>query len=82
MSIRDSDRLVEAVLPAGAKGQPAKGCYGRRRDSRGLKGFYDPKKGKRGAVVEYVGLALVEWLMSQERWDEAESVLDSLKDEG
>jgi len=80
MSIRASDRLVNTVLPAGARGQPAKGAYGCRKDSRGLKGFYEPKGHRRGRVVEYVGEALVEWLMEQGRWAEAEELLDSLGD--
>lgn len=82
MSFRDSERLVSSVLPKGAKPQPAKGCFGKRKDSRGLRGFYDPKSRRRGEVVEFVGEALVEWLMSQERWDEAEAVLDSLEQGG
>ncbi|MCK5611067.1 hypothetical protein KAR91_54845 [Candidatus Pacearchaeota archaeon] len=59
MSIRDSDRLVNSVLQKGTRTQPPKGAYGKRRNSRGLKGFYEPK-GRRGAIVEYVGYQLVE----------------------
>jgi hypothetical protein len=72
---------VDSVLPKGARPQPAKGAYGCRKNSRGLKGFYEPRGHRRGKVVEYVGDQLIEWLMEQERWEDAEALIDAMKGE-
>lgn len=69
---------VNAQLPKGAKGQPAKGAFGKRHHSRGMKGFYEPR-GKRGKVITHVGIGLVKWFLDNGMKEEARELLEEIK---
>jgi hypothetical protein len=71
-----SKHLAKINTPTGLREKD--GAYGKRHHSRGLTGFHEPGRSpsKKATVIE--GALLVEWLMAQERWAEAEKVIDSL----
>jgi pentatricopeptide repeat protein len=64
---------------------PAKGAYGRRHHSRGLKGFHDPKAaGKRQhrPAEELMGERLLDALLEAGHTEEAEKIFQQLLAKG
>ena len=77
--ITQHQRNIRAQLPTGARGQQAKGVFGMRRDSRGLRGFHEPNRCRRGKVEEHVGLKLVQWFIDHDRKEQARELLAEIK---